>query len=185
MVFKGTQPKPKHIGISVWPSFSLLNLNYHHHFGPKCLQWSDLPFLKFLCVIQHYRWFTEWILCSHNFSSGIIGGFTDALCGLPGYFVIHLVDKGFKQYFGNQRSFLDELTTLEAGLGGRVRHFSPADAGDDWFDRVGVPHPVPVTPLERGKLLFDLQANSTRAFCTGHRWPVELSNGRDWGTCKM
>ena len=95
------------------------------------------------------------------------------------------MDKGFKQYFGNQRSFLDELTTLEAGLGGRVRHFSPADAGDDWFDRVGVPHPVPVTPLERGKLLFDLQANSTRAFCTGHRWPVELSNGRDWGTCKM
>ena len=110
---------------------------------------------------------------------------TEALSGLPGFYVIHLFDKGFKKYFGNQPSFLDASTTLEAGLGGRVRHFTPADVGDVWYNRLGQAHPPPVTPLERGKLLWDLQANSTRAFTTAHRWVAEFNNGRDWGTCKM
>ena len=47
------------------------------------------------------------------FSPGIIGGLTDPLSGHPGYLDIHLFDKGFKQYFGNQVSFLDTLTAIE------------------------------------------------------------------------
>ena len=105
----------------------------------------------------------------------------DALSGLPGFFVIHLFDKGFKQYLGNNPSFLDALTALEAGVGGRVRHFLPADSGDDWHDRLGQAHPAPVTPILRGKLLWDVQANSTRIFCTAHRWVAEANFGRGWG----
>ena len=100
--------------------------------------------------------------------------------------MVHLFDKGFKQYFGNQQSFLDSLTVLENGVGGRVRHFVPADSGDDWFDRHGQAHPPPVLPpnMVRGALLWDLQANSTRVFVTAHRWPAELNFGRDIG-CQM
>ena len=120
------------------------------------------------------------------FSPGIIGGLIDALSGHPGYLVIHLFDKGFKQYFGNQVSFLDTLTAIEVGTGGRVKHFVPSDTNDDWYDRVGQSHPPPVTPpnLDRGALLWDVQANSTRAFCTAHRWTAEANFGRDFG-CKM
>ena len=72
--------------------------------------------------------------------------------------MVQLFDKGFKQYFGNQQSFLDSLTALENGVGGRVRHFVPADSGDDWFDRHGKAHPPPVLPpnMVRGALLWDL-----------------------------
>jgi hypothetical protein len=128
----------------------------------------------------------SFIACIDFLVAGIVGGLTEALSGLPGFFVIHLFDKGFKQYFGNLLSFLDALTALEVGVGGRVRHFLPADSGDDWYDRIGQSHPPPVTPpnLDRGKLLWEVQANSTRAFCTAHRWVAEANFGRDWG-CKM
>ena len=97
--------------------------------------------------------------------------------------MIHLFDKGFKQYFGNNLSFLDALTAIEVGVGGRVKHFLPSDPNDDWFDRIGQSHPPPLTPpnMDRGKLLWEVQANSTRCFCTAHRWPVEANFGRDWG----
>ena len=115
--------------------------------------------------------------------AGIAGGLTEALSGLPGFFVIHLFDKGFKQYFGNLASFLDALTAIEVGVGGRVRHFLPADSGEDWFDRIGQSHPPPLTPpnMDRGRLLWEVQANCTRAFCTAHRWAVEACFGRDFG----
>ena len=118
--------------------------------------------------------------------AGIVGGLTEALSGLPGFFLIHLLDKGFKQYFGIHQSFLDALTALEVRVGGRVKHFLPADPGDDWFDRIGQSHPPPITPpnLDRGKLLWEVQANSTRVFCTAHRWLAEANFARDWG-CKM
>ena len=115
-----------------------------------------------------------------------MGGFTEALGGLPGFLLINLFDKGFKQYFGNNQSFLDILTAMEVASGGRVRHFLPADSGDDWYDQIGQAHAAPPVPpnMDRGKLLWEKQANSTRAFCTAHRWAAEANFGRDWG-CKM
>ena len=115
--------------------------------------------------------------------TGINGGLTAALSGLDGYFLIHIYDKGFKRYLGNNNvSFMDLLTNIETQTGGRVRHFFPSDMGDDWHDPDGQAHPPPPTPpnLDRGKLLFEVQANSTRAFCTSHRWVAEGSNLRDW-----
>ena len=108
------------------------------------------------------------------------------MSGHPGFFVVHLFDKGFKQYFGNNLSFLDALTALEVGVGGRVRHFLPSDSGDDWHDRIGQSHPHPANPpnMDRGQLLFEVQANSSRVFCTAHRWVAEANFGRGWG-CKM
>ena len=106
------------------------------------------------------------------------------MVGLPGYYIIHLFDKGFKQYVGNPPSFLDILTGLEIATGGRVRHFLPSDAGDDWFDRHGQSLQLPPDPpnLHRGRLLWDVQANSTRTFVTSHRWVAEANFGRDWAT---
>ena len=115
------------------------------------------------------------------FLSGIAGGFLEVLEGHPGYLVIHLFDKGFKRYIGpNNVSFFHMLSTSEARLGGRVRHFHPADHGDGWYDRHGILHPPPISPLNVGNLLWEVQANCTRAHVTAHRWTAEANFARDW-----
>ena len=74
------------------------------------------------------------------------------------------------------------LTGIEARNGGRTRHLAPADSGDDWIDSLGQHHPPPISPpnVDGGKLLWEVQANSTRAYVTSHRWVAEANFARDW-----
>ena len=94
-----------------------------------------------------------------------------------------MLDKGYKQFFGNLQSFLDILSAKEDAVGGRSRHIVPADTRDNWLDQLGNSHPPPATPvnLPRGKLLWEVQANSTRTYVTSFRWTVEACFARDWG----
>ena len=76
-----------------------------------------------------------------------------------------------------------KVGAIEANVNGRVRHVLPSDANDSWVDNRGFRHPVPQTPanIDRGKLLWDVQASSRRAFVTAHRWVAEANFGRDFG----
>ena len=104
------------------------------------------------------------------------------MLGADGYFVRHLLDKGYKQYFGNQQSFLDILTGYENELGGRVGHHLPTDPSDPWVDQIGHAHPPPLTPpnIDRGNLLWEVQANSSRTMVTSLRWVAEANFMKDW-----
>lgn len=78
---------------------------------------------------------------------------------------------------------MDILSAKEDAVGGRSRHIVPADTRDNWLDQLGNSHPPPATPvnLPRGKLLWEVQANSTRTYVTSFRWTVEACFARDWG----
>jgi hypothetical protein len=66
--------------------------------------------------------------------------------------------------------------------GGRVRFYFPLDQGDGYCDMNGVLFPPPVVPIGRnvGKLQFEVQANTSRVFCTMHRSCVEGAFARDY-----
>ena len=116
---------------------------------------------------------------------GLPGGLMQVLKGLDGYFVFHIFDKGFKYYLGgNMQTFFAILSVIEAAAGGRVRHCVPCDPNDPWLDQLGQAQPVPIAApgTNRGNLLFDVQANSTRVYVTAHRWVAEANFGRDFGS---
>ena len=117
------------------------------------------------------------------FSSGLVGGLNDVLNGLPDFFVVHLFDRGFKRYLlHGVLSFFDHLRAISLQTGGRVKFYCPSDAGDDYYDVVGQSFPPPPDPPGhvRGKLLYEVQANSTRVFTTMNRAPAEWAFGRVW-----
>ena len=111
------------------------------------------------------------------------GGLTRVLSGLPGFFIVHVLDRGFNRLFqGPGLSFLQRMAAITAATGGRVTVDLPVSARESWKDNLGQVHPVPPAPLNMpmGNLLWDLAANSSRLHCTGIRGPVEWEFGSDW-----
>ena len=105
------------------------------------------------------------------------------LGGLPGYFLVHFFDRGYKKYLvPGGASFFAYLRNIVIQTGGRVRFYAPADASDDYYDMFGNIFPPPPDPpgFVRGSLLYEVQANSSRAFSTMHRGSAEWAFGRDW-----
>lgn len=82
--------------------------------------------------------------------------------------------RGFKRFFGAGVGlpFPARLQLIEQQTGGRVTFRMPADAGENWYDRAGVPHHPPTPPVNLQhlfSLLFEVQLNSSRLFVTSHR----------------
>ena len=116
--------------------------------------------------------------------SGIAGGFLAMLWGAPGYFMVHLFDRGFKKFFGRGAglSFPDKLRAIEQQSGGRVISRFPCDMGEDWFSDIGVRQPSPIPPpnLRHVMLPMEVLLNSSRMFCTSHRGCSERGFAADW-----
>ena len=108
---------------------------------------------------------------------------TRVLSGLPGFFVIHVLDRGFNRLLqGPGVSFLQRMAGITAATGGRVVVELPISPMESFKDNQGQVHPVPPTPpnMPMGNILWDLAANSSRLFATGIRSPVEWEFGSDW-----
>jgi hypothetical protein len=103
--------------------------------------------------------------------------------GHPNFYVVHVLDRGFKRYLGaggpSFFAFLDQVGII---TGGRVRYYCPLDANDRYHDSLGQSFAPPQAPpgVVRGRLLYEVQANASRAFCTMHRSCVEGAFARDW-----
>ena len=83
--------------------------------------------------------------------------------------------RAFKRFFGRGAglTFEARLALIEQGTGGRVIHRMPADANDDWYDEQGVAQPRPQPPANLAHLntlLMEVQLNSSRVYCTSHRF---------------
>ena len=96
-----------------------------------------------------------------------------------------IYDKGFVQYIhaGQNRSYLEVAEDIGRQVGGRVVHYVPNGPNDDCFDARGNRQaPPPTAPnTDRGKLLWEVQANHTRTHVTAHRWTIEANFGREFG----
>ena len=152
--------------------------------------WLQLAFIFTYFIVRKFVKVTlvEKVLRHTFLFVGLTGGLRDVFLGLPGFYIVHLVDRGFKRYLaGGGASFLAFLQHVGNTTGGRVRYFCPLDSNDRYTDIMGQSFPPPATPpgMVRGRLLFDLQANASRALCTMHRSPVEGVFGRDWDWCLM
>ena len=115
---------------------------------------------------------------------GITGGFKAVLNGHPEFLVVHLFDRGYIQYLVRRgQSFFDYMRGVEVASQGRVRYFHPLNTNHSWYDILGNKHPCPVDPPglpPRGGALYDVQANTSRGFCTSFRYCVEHVFRRDF-----
>ena len=106
------------------------------------------------------------------------------LWGAPGYFMVHLFDRGFKRFFGRGAglSFPAKLHNIEQQTGGRVIARFPCDIGEDWYDEIGNRQPTPVPSPNLGNVLLPMEVllNSSRMFCTSHRGCSERGFASDW-----
>ena len=96
-----------------------------------------------------------------------------------------LIFRGYKFFFGagqNVVRFPDRMQAMNQQSGGQVIARFPCDLGDPWYDWQGVSHQAPVRPanLQHAQLMFEVQVNSARMFCTAHRGGVERSFAKDW-----
>ena len=95
------------------------------------------------------------------------GGALTVFSGVPGFMIIHLVDKGFKRYLIRRGlSFEDHIAQLTQQSNGLVLLRRPIDSTDDYYDSNGVlcPPPAghPLAPQNTNTLLLAKQANSCR-----------------------
>ena len=115
---------------------------------------------------------------------GLQGGILSVFTGVPGFLIIHFLDKGFKRYLVRRGvSFEDWLALLTLQSNGLVQMRRPLDAGDGYYDSLGVFHNPPIrhpqAPPNSNTLLMDLPANACRQ--TGiERWKGEFYHATEW-----
>ena len=123
---------------------------------------------------------------AHN----INGGITRFLTGLPGYFVVLLLDKGFLVHqFNPSNRTLTQFFQQISNQTNRLKVFAPLTPNDHYLDDENL-LPAGTDPINimvnnvqrrRAKRLIDREANSTRVSVTMTTWIVEASYSCDWG----
>ena len=105
---------------------------------------------------------------------GVVGGLITVMSGLPGYYLVHVFDKGFRQYgLAGRESMEDILTRLQLAQGAQpcFDWIMPTGNQQDFLDRNLMPAGQTNLVLGGGRMV-DRVANTSRV-CTAIRMPIE------------